>query len=451
VMLCCLLLVFSLTGLAFSSPANDQPEIVIIGPEMQTYDLDAVQWEIPLTLTAFGPGTQTARLAEFSINGHDLLQLVPKPQRTLPVHRLDNEIGREDFRKWNDYRKRAAILRVRSDERIYFSPAEEQEFREGSSRMKEIKQKRREIAPVTLAVDVANLPFQVAADGLYTVRAVVERGQKTAVWEGDILIVDVEPVDTNPFWVPADLHIHSTYADDGRFTPVQLAPMLVSRGYQIAYITDEPAGWGITRAIFPPRMSGSGDASTNAFLKLNHPYRGNWLPWLATWETYSSAVRSASTTQVAMFPGAEISASNVNQAHTGEHRGHALAYGIQNLTGSATFDAGGLRYSWFRPNNLLNNINNNRIGTSSAAIAHPTGSYPWTFWTTDPPHDNITARYDGFELMTALQTQFGPNSSPVVRWRSELVARLPGVFGDDAGFPSARTGSDWGGLGSEFY
>jgi len=330
--LCCLLLVFSLAGFAFSTPVDVQPEIMVLGSDVQTYDLDAVQWEFPLTLTSFGPGARMARLVEFSIDGRDLLQLVPEAQRTLIVHRLDNEIGRENFRTWNNYRKRAAILRVRNDEKISFSPTEEREFREGSSRVREIKRQRREITPVSLLVDVASLPFQVAADGHYRVRAVVERGQVSTAWEGEILIVDVEPLATNPVWTPADLHLHSTFSG-GPFTPIRLASDLVARGYRIGYVTDEPIGWCRSAVSTIPATMSNG----------------------ATWAQYRDAVRNASTMQVAMFPGAEISAAHVHGIRTkpspllnplAEHNGHALAYGIQNLTGSNTFENTGFRYNW---------------------------------------------------------------------------------------------------------
>jgi len=424
--LCCLLLVFSLAGFAFSTPADVQPEIMVLGSDVQTYDLDAIQWEFPLTLTGFGPGAGTTRLVEFSIDGHDLLQLVPEPQRTLPVHRLDNEIGRENFRTWNNYRKRAAILRVRNDEKISFSPAEEREFREGSSRVREIMRQRREITPVSLLVDVTSLPFQVAADGHYRVRAVVERGQVSTAWEGEILIVDVEPLTTNPVWTPADLHIHSTFGGGPR-TPADLAGLLAERGYAIGYVTDEPVGWDTNLATILPRMSNG-----------------------ATWIQYRDTVRAASTVQVAMFPGAEISASTREREHVlslgsppffeERHNGHALAYGIQNLMAIPfTFESRGLRYNWFLPNTLLSNINANNPGVSSAAIAHPgSGFHPWKVWS-----PSITSRYDGYELMRAGQTRFDPNYAPIVRWRSELSARLSGAFAGN-GFPSARTGSDWG-------
>ncbi|MBS3902013.1 MAG: hypothetical protein KGZ54_08360 [Dethiobacter sp.] len=37
-----------------------QPEIMIMGPELQTYDLDATRCEFPLVLTIFGAGDGTA-------------------------------------------------------------------------------------------------------------------------------------------------------------------------------------------------------------------------------------------------------------------------------------------------------------------------------------------------------------------------------------------------------
>lgn len=274
-----------------------------------------------------------------------------------------------------------------------------------------------------------------------------------------MLIVDVEPLAVNYFWTPADLHLHSTFALDGRFTPAELATRLANRGYAIGYITDEPAGQYITTQPLAPLMSGTGRRGawpipamgTNIWLTdIFGSNRAQYLPWLATWETYRDTVRAASTAQVAMFPGLEVAASTVNQSHT-EHNGHALAYGIRDLVGWGSFDTAGLRYNWFLPDNLLSNINANRLGWSSATIAHPTGHFEWDAWSVPgSPGGVINARYDGFELMSGVQTSFCPSSAHVGRWRQEIVARLSNAFAGQ-GFPSARTGSDWGGAGSEFF
>ena len=322
------------------------------------------------------------------------------------------------------------MLRVRNDEKKSFSVVEEHEFRGMSNRVLEIGDRRRDINPTELLIKVSNLPFNLAPDGHHKVRVTVERGPFSTFWEGEILISDVEPMAVNPVWTPADLHIHSAVADGGPYTPVQLASFLAQKGYRIGYITDEPVGWGRTASSIPATMSGDGDP--------------NNVLALATWTQYSGAVSNASTTHVAMFPGVEISASNTERTHTSQHNGHALAYGIGNLTGSSTFEMTGLRYNWFLPNTLLNNINNNNpTRPSSAAIAHPYivapwGGHPWNVWGAA-----LTARYDGFELMTAGQPNFSPSYTPIVKWREELVHRLPGTF-NGGGFPSARTGSDYG-------
>lgn len=111
--LCCLLLIPIFAGFTFSAPTDLTPELAILGLNVQTYDLDALQWDFPFTLVGFGFGEQTARLSGFTINGYNMLQNVPVAQRTMLVHRLDGEIGRAAFRAWNNYRQRAATLRVR--------------------------------------------------------------------------------------------------------------------------------------------------------------------------------------------------------------------------------------------------------------------------------------------------------------------------------------------------
>ncbi len=398
--------------------------------------MDSAEWRFPLQLVSFGPGPGSVRLVEFSIDDHSLLHLVPVSQRTISVYRLDDETNQKSFQKWDGYRQRAAVLRVRNDASKSFSAVEEREFRGMSNRVLEIGDRRRDINPTELVIKVSNLPFNLAPDGHHKVRVAVESGPFSAFWEGEILIVDVEPMAVNFVWTPADLHIHSAFADGGPYTPARLASFLAPLGYRIGYVTDEPAGWGDTAnsipATIPATMSGDGDP--NAVLPL------------ATWAQYSMAVRNASTAGVAMFPGAEISASTTERTQTALHNGHALAYGIGNLTGSNTFETTGLRYSWLLPNTLLNNINNNNpTRPSSAAIAHP---YIVALWGGHPWNVNVwgaalTARYDGFELMTAGQTNFSPSFAPIARWRAELVHRLPGTFAG-RGFPSARTGSDYG-------
>lgn len=461
--LCCLLLVPIFAGFTFSAPTDLTPELAILGLNVQTYDLDALQWDFPFTLVGFGFGEQTARLSGFTINGYNMLQNVPVAQRTMLVHRLDGEIGRAAFRAWNNYRQRAATLRVRNDERMSLSASETHDFRQGNAHMRGVMRRRGELAPVLLSVNVSELPFEVAADGHYRVRAVVDRGGTSITWEGEVLIVDVEPIVTNPVWTPADLHLHSAFALDGRFEPRELAPMLANRGYAIGYITDEPVGQYITTRPLAPRMSGTGrpgvwdpnalpEEGTNLWLIEAFPgshNRAQHLPWLATWEAYRDAVRAASTAQVAMFPGVEVAASTRNETHT-SHNGHALAYGIQNLIGvgaAPSFDTTGMRYNWFEPNRLLSHINSNNAGLSSVSIAHPTPDlgFPWNVWS-----PVLAGRYDGFELMSGIQTQFGPNSSPMRKWREEIVARLGQVF-VGMGLPSARTGSDWGGSGSHLF
>lgn len=191
-----------------------QPEIMIMGPDVQTYDLDATRWEFPLIITTFGAGDGTATIVEFSIDGHNLLQLIPEAQRTLPVHRLDNEIDRESFRKWLAYLRRVAVLRVRNDEQALFSAAEEKDFRELMERVLSIS-KLRDISPGTgdasyPVVSVASLPFRVAADGHYKVKFTVEQGRLRAGWEGEILIADVEPLVTSLVWTPPSRLLQSS-------------------------------------------------------------------------------------------------------------------------------------------------------------------------------------------------------------------------------------------------
>jgi|GEM_PF-2251543 len=57
VVLCGLLLVSVFAGLTFSAPADLAPEMAILGPYVQTYDLDALQYSgnFPLLWSGLAP------------------------------------------------------------------------------------------------------------------------------------------------------------------------------------------------------------------------------------------------------------------------------------------------------------------------------------------------------------------------------------------------------------
>ncbi|MBS4032305.1 MAG: hypothetical protein KGZ63_12935 [Clostridiales bacterium] len=402
----CIFLICLLLSIGPALSEKQEREIIIVGQENQIYDIDAKELVFPFTVMAFGKGASVGRITDFSIEGYDLLSNIKDP-KIIPIHQLDTEVSRSDFRTWVEVKRRSTSFIEHN-----ISQQEEVAFEELNLKMRSVGQKRKDIRPFELIVETSELPFILEAETYYNIKFVVEVENVVSTWEGTVLIVDIGVLQTNPVWVPAQLHIHSSYSD-GTKTPAQLASLLVNKGYNIAYITDETNGNDSTSPSIP--------ATTKSG---------------ATWSTYSTGVRTYSA-NIAMFPGSEIAASTLNKQR-GEHNGHALAYGINSFTGSSTFETTGLRYRWFLPGDLINNINNNR-SVAHSSIAHPTHTvYPWNVWGSSLG----STRYHGFELMSGVQTNFGTGASPMVRWRSELTHKLPGVFSGLA-FPSARTGSDY--------
>lgn len=392
-------------------PSAEEPEVIIVGPAFQTFNITATQWSFFVTAVGFGALPREARLLELRVNGIDVMPVAQIPP-ILPIHSLTGEINRSIFAKWKELYRQADALRVHP-----FSKEEEQEFRDLSMEVRRVTQRRRDVKPVWFQLKTSELPFKPVVGQTYTIDLAVQASSVSSSFQSSVLIVNVPE---NPNWFPADLHIHSVYSD-GTQTPNQLAAELANKHYRIGYVTDEPDGDKSPESVIDPRMSDPDGT----------------FPQKPTWEQYRNAVTNASTTSIVMLPGLEVAASTLEMAR-GEHYGHALAYGIRNLTGTQSFGTTGLRYRWFLPNTLLNNINANASGVSSGSIAHPTNiSFAWLVW-----GSLLTARYDGIELMSGVQLSYHLNSGPMTRWRSELSHRLSGVF-NGQGFPSARTGSDF--------
>jgi hydrogenase maturation protease len=403
------------TATAFSSNARN--ELVIISRDTQVFDKDATVLDFPITIVRFGHGESVGEIVNFKINGNELYDKIEKSQ-SIDVHRIDDAIDHADFKQWMEYRKNVSILKIRNDDELLLSMPKDHDVNLTHA-INKLRDRTTGILPSPILVDVTDLPFSLSSDMILTVEITVESGKDHVTWEGEALIVDIEPLSVNPVWTPADLHLHTAFSD-GAYAPSGFTTQLNSKGYKLAYIVDEPVGWGITQIGFTPKMSGTGDPATNSQLPSN---RYDRLPYLATWAQYRDGVRSGSTVNVALFPGAEISASNQEFSHNGVHNGHALAYGIVNLTGSTSFDTTGLRYNWFLPNTVLKNINLNNSGVSSSSLAHVYNLfYPWNVWGA-----NLTERYDGMELMSAGQYNFSPSQNAMVKWRQELLHRLPGV------------------------
>lgn len=405
-----LVTIILLVSIAFyARPAvSERPEkqIILVGQENQLYDIHASEWVFSFTAMKFGTGANVGRIKEFSVNGYDVLNKITGP-RTLPIYQVEGDLYHADLKAWIDLRKRSSSF-VTSG----FTPTESATLEALNIKMRQAGRRRTDIKPFQVAIAIDSLPFEPSPETSYDVRVVVQADNYISTWEGSVLVVDIGVVQTNPVWVPSQLHVHSSFSD-GTNTPAQLATLLVNKGYVIGYVTDETVGNDSTApSIAATTASG------------------------ANWSSYQTGVRTY-TANIAMFPGAEIAGSTLDRQR-GNHNGHALAYGIGNFTGSNTFETTGLRYRWFLPAGLLANINNNQFGSHSS-IAHPTHAvYPWNVWGSALG----SVRYHGMELMSGIQSSFHLNASPMIKWRSELTHHLSGVFSGLA-FPSARTGSDY--------
>ncbi|KAF0194898.1 MAG: PHP domain-containing protein [Bacillota bacterium] len=400
------LLVTCIFNLGSSALSAQDREIIIVGEDNQIFDVKASGWEIPLTVLAYGKGAKIGEIVTFSIDGKNVFETI-ESRGAIPVHQLENYSHWSDLKAWTKLKTQSTSFAS-----LNISPNEASMFETLTAKVRDIQRSRADIRPTYLTVRMDSLPFNPKAETSYSIKLGVQVGGSVVTWEGTVLVLDIPIIQTNPVWVPAQLHIHSNFSD-GTKSPKELAELMFNKGYVVGYITDETDGGNDTEPAIP--------ATT---------YSG------ATWNVYQQGVRDY-TANIAMFPGSEIAGSTVNKGF-GNHKGHALAYGIGSFTGSNSFETTGLRYRWFLPQDLLNNINSNKSGAHST-IAHPTNIfYPWSEWA-------LSVRYHGMELMSGLQTSFAPQSSPVVRWRSELTRHLPGVFNGLA-FPSARTGSDYSGV-----
>lgn len=288
-----LVTIILLVSVAFyARPAmSERPErhISLVGQENQLYDIDASEWIFPFTAMAFGTGANVGRITEFSVNGHDVLNMITLP-RTLPVYQIEGDINYADLKAWIDLKKRSS-----SFGKIDIPSEEQARFAALNGKVRQVGHRRTDIKPTQVAITVNSLPFKPQTETTYNVRVVVQADNCVATWEGSILVVDIGIVRTNPVWVPSQLHIHSSYSD-GTNTPAQLATLLVNKGYVVGYVTDETSSSDSNSSIAPATAAGY------------------------TWSAYQTGVRTY-TANIAMFPGAEVAASTLNQ-QTGSHNGH---------------------------------------------------------------------------------------------------------------------------------
>jgi hypothetical protein len=244
------------------------------------------------------------------------------------------------------------------------------------------------VSTVTLAT--ARLPVTVESGKDYSIEIDISNGVSTTTVH---MTAQVRALPTDSQWVPADLHLHSTWSD-GHLSPYDIKVNIRTMGYQVLYFTDH--------------------------CDLTY---GDWVP-------YSSELAALCDSNIKLYPGAEMTVVETVLDPDGEWRtytrGDLLAHGIKDLTD--------ILNRYWNPQTGINKINSNDPGKSSASIAHPYGNPSWT--------GGEVNNYRGYEIMSGLQLSFDENCNPVTKWKSELTRTMSSAF-SGTGFPSPRTGSDW--------
>ncbi|MBT9162628.1 MAG: hypothetical protein DDT27_01187 [Dehalococcoidia bacterium] len=257
----------------------------------------------------------------------------------------------------------------------------------------------------------------------------------TALTSISKLALPPEGIEDGSVWIMGDLHIHSKYSECQKpsvprnlFDLYHIRDSLQPRGYRFIYMTDHV---GSTTGRHLQRTVCLCPTGTGFPLPCGVAN---------TWQCYVTNTQRATMAQIALFPGAEVTAWHATNQHGG---GHALIYGANNLVrrdGVMLFC------------NQLTGPDLVRLAPgSSLAIAHPMGTViggPWEHlrWLYD------IRGYRGVELITPKDWDHTLASSETQWWMARAFtteALSDAVAG--RGVLSVRTGSDWHGFWGEAY
>ncbi|MCL6450416.1 MAG: hypothetical protein K6T75_03880 [Acetobacteraceae bacterium] len=394
-----LLAALTLGPLALAAPATPAaaqgPQLVVMGPGRLNLRPQAAEWRIPVAaFVPGGPQGWSVQVDSVQVDGVEVpFEVRPDPSdpsgatfnpagRALPVTGAEGRFSGAEL-------ARLAALRAQVDLRRPLAPGDASFWQATFPRWVEfvagLNPRATGRSPLARVVLNALQLFPDRKGGdLYQVRIYLGakgpgRAAAQAVLECQ---VGIAAYPAEGLWVAGDLHLHSDYSD-GWDDIATLVSDWEYYGYSFIYLTDHSNSVG--------------------------PY----------WSSYVSECQSSSTSNCAAFPGTETDVT------TG---GHMTAFGVANTSG--------LGQGVYSGQQAIDNANsNNPSQPSSACIAHPTNLlYSWGDWT--------VRRYRGIEIMAAYQLSFGPDASPMARWRSETQRLLQDTF--RYGYmPSVRTGSDW--------
>lgn len=350
---------------------NEEHNFVIVETESIRFEPDADFWYVSFSLLTTLDLKSKPILISISINEMDIKDTLETILYELPIIKVE-EINMSQLIRWNELRK--------LNEKGLLSNKELIEFQELNQLILKRVEKSNDV--VSLKIITSKLPFKIEEGKFYPLKIEIQYEKEIQSFITEVYIQSL-PNDSN--WIPVQLHVHTTYSD-GLKTPLEVANTYKNMGYKVVYITDHTDG-----------IQQHG------------------------WSNYTQEISLASSQSgIAVYPGGEMGVLLLT------YESHLLAYGIVDLNG--------LENRTYDPQTGINNILNNNWYQSSAAIAHPYGSFSWVDWTVH--------YYSGFELMSGLQYNFSDSANPMVRWRSELT-RLLSYALNTPYRPSARAGDDW--------
>lgn len=353
---------------------NEEQNFVIMETYFTRFEPDADFWYISFSLLTTLDLKSKPILKSITINEMDIKDTLETILYELPIIKIE-EITMSQLIRWNELRG--------LNEKGLLLNKDLVEFQELHNLVLKSIEKSGNV--VDLEIITSKLPFKIEEGKIYPLKVEIQYENEVQNFITEVYIQSL-PDDDN--WIPAQLHVHTTYSSElfAKKTPLEVANIYKSKGYKVVYITDH----------------------TNGIQQHG-------------WSNYIQEISNASSQSgIAVYPGGEMGVLLFT------YESHLLAYGIADLNG--------LENKVYDPQTGIYNILNNNYYQSSAAIAHPCGAYPWIDWSVH--------YYSGFELMSGYQTNFSDSATPMVRWRSELTRLLSDALNTQYR-PSARTGDDF--------
>ena len=414
-------------------------DILAMGPDRQRFTPEAEKWTIYFTLvdTGIHAASPDVTLYGVNINGKpvnlDHIEVKYEENGRLPLMRTSREIPKRDMMSYYELRKEKDELDdmtplqekrydelVRSiEEKIWLTPEEAPEVSPEFTREENTNALIISTDPLHLSNNEEyelTVEFAVSSPGnnkdkditgfdtMITVVSLSDLISQRQEAPGDIAVQSI----TGGYWVPGDLHVHSTNSD-GKYDPPDLMQKHIDAGFTWAYFTDAHHTAG-------KDTEGVRMATDEQF----HAAREDYM--LLSGDHFT------------VFLGIETA---VNP----DDDGHLLAYGINDsLVGLEEFTKG--------PQEMIDEaLAMEPWVPSSSAIAHPACHFfAWD-------HFNVY-RYHGIEVMVGGVPGLGGtglSAGHVGSWRSEMSRLKDYIFNEGGFVPSVRTGTDYHGYPLEIF